>query len=181
MMTDEVKAPDAEASPEKFDADYVKELRQENAGWRTKLRDTESQVEALNAKLKKFEDANKSELERLTEEKAALERERDELRNGIEKNAVDTAILIAANREKFIDPDDVAALIDRSEITVIDGKVNGIDKAVKKLIKEKPHLIKGEEAPAPPPAPGAGGQPLDASEGGVDGMFLRALRSAQTR
>jgi hypothetical protein len=181
-MAEEAKVQETEASPEKFDADYVKELRQENAGWRTKLRDTESQVEALNAKLKKFEDANKSELERITEEKALLERERDELRNGMEKTAVDTAILIAANREKFIDPNDVAALIDRSEIAVMDGKVTGIDKAVKKLIKEKPHLVKGEEPPTPPPSPGVGGQPLDGSDDkGVDAMFLRALRSAQTR
>ena len=52
-MTDEGQAaevepkPSADEPPKMFDADYVKELRDENAGWRKKVRDLEKQM-AIN-------------------------------------------------------------------------------------------------------------------------------------
>ncbi len=41
-----------------YSADYVKELRDENAGWRTKLRDTEAKLNELSTKIKNQELSN---------------------------------------------------------------------------------------------------------------------------
>jgi chromosome segregation ATPase len=161
-MTEEAKGqePVVNEEPQTYDSGYVKELRQENAGWRTKLRETESAVETLTKKLKHYEDSQKSELERLTEEKGELEKAKDSLERQIESTQVDTAIKLAAAKEKVIDPEAVSALIDRSELTFIDGQVSGVEKALKRLLKDKPYLLAGDE-PVPPPTPGVGDKPLD--------------------
>jgi hypothetical protein len=178
-MTEEAQEATESAESEGFSREYVEGLRGEAASWRTKLRETESQVEALNAKLRKFEDSQKSELERLTEEKARLEQEKDALEERYTRVAIDSAIKVAATTEGVIDPDAVAALIDRGEITYVDGMVGGVDRALKRLLKDKPYLKK-EAEPAPPPSPGTGGQPLDGSDvNGVDGMFYQMLKGAK--
>jgi len=178
-MAEEATAQEAKAEEsEKFDADYVKELRSENAGWRTKLREQEATVESLQKKLNAIADKDKSELERLTDEKATLETEKAALLRQVVDTARDTAIMIAATKESVIDVDAVIQLIDRTDIVVTDGQVLGVEKALKRLLKEKPYLVK---APEPPPAAGVGGQPINAQDKSVDGMFLNVLQQAQSK
>lgn len=181
-MTDEQvegQEPETEEATDSFDREYVEGLRGEAAKYRTKLRDTQQEVESLTSKLKKFEDAQKSELERLTEEKAELERRAIDLEREMTESAIQADIKIQAAKLNIIDPEAAVVLIDRNDITYDEGKVTGVDKALKKLLKEKPYLT-GEDKEVPPPTPGVGDKPLDGSDvQGIDGAFLGMMKGAQ--
>jgi len=186
-MADEegkAKAPDADAKTkdelqESFNRDYVEGLRGEAADWRTKLRDSEKSVENLADKLKKFEDAQKSELERVTEEKASLEQKLANQERAMIESGIATAIRLEAVNAGVANTEDVIALIDREGVEYNDGEVVGVAKALKKLLKDKPYLVKGEEKPVPP-TPGVGGKPIDGSDANpIDEAFLGLLKSAQ--
>jgi len=166
-MTEEPEAK------ESFDRAYVEELRSESKGYRLKLRDTEAAVEALNAKLAKFENQNKSELERLMEEKSSLEKINSELHASLEVQAVNAAITAEALKYEVIDIEAVKALLNRGDLSFENGQVAGVEKALKSLFKEKPYLLK---EPTPPPTAGVGGPPLDSPKS-VDDMFLKTLKS----
>lgn len=186
-MTDqEANAQEAKVEKESEESrDYdseIKDLRGEAANWRVKLRDAEARVESLAKKLKGYEDANKSELERLAEEKAALERDKIALEEEVKTTVVNAEIIAYCVKEGVIDPDIVTSIVDRSEISYDGGRVTGVDKAVKKLLKEKPYLAKPESTP---PAPGQGGKPItegpDSGMRPADKLIYRGLKSAQKR
>lgn len=163
-------------TPETFDREYVEGLRSEAKTYRLKLRDVEKQVEDLTSKVKESKDKDKTEVQKIAEEKALLEAEVKSLRDSSAKLAVDTAIKIAAAQAKVIDPEAALALIDRSEIDYADGRVVGVDKALKALLKAKPYLQDGEK-PAPP-KPGAGGGPISAPKGSFEESLLGGLKGA---
>lgn len=185
-MTEEEKATvqgteGAEESEQtdSFNRTYVEGLRGEAADWRTKLRDSEKNVENLANKLKSFEDAQKSELERVTEEKTNLEQQLKDLVLQAKASSVDTAIRLEASNANVNNVEDVLALIDREGIEYNDGSVTGVQKALKKLLKDRAYLVKGEEKKVPP-TPGVGGESLDGSTGDpLDNAFLGLLQSAQ--
>jgi predicted RNase H-like nuclease (RuvC/YqgF family) len=179
-MSEETEAQETKVEKESFDRDYVEGLRGESAGYRKKLRESEQVVETLTKKLSKFESMNKSDLERLTEEKTALEKANEALLAKMDNSAVDTAILLAASKADVVDTDAVKALIDRSDIAVMDGKVVGVDKALKALFKDKPYLL-AESEETPPPAAGVGGKPLTNSPKDVDEAFLGVLKAARRK
>ena len=165
----------AEDRQDTFDREYVEGLRGESASYRTKLRETESAVEELQQRLKSYEDANKSDVEKLTAEKAALEAERDLMKARAEREAIDANIAIACAKANVRDAEAVKALLDRSEITYEGGVVRGVEKAVKALLKEKDYLISSEEAP--PKLGASGGKSLtEGEEGGIDNVFLKMLK-----
>lgn len=63
-----------------FDEAYVKQLRQEAAGFRTQLREAQEQIKQLSPlaeKARQLEEAQKSEAQKLSEQLAALQAERD--------------------------------------------------------------------------------------------------------
>lgn len=177
---DAQETKDEDQALDTFDRATVEGLRSEAASWRTKLRAAEKQVEDLTGKVTKYEDANKSELERLTNEKTRLEATVEEGKRLLEESAVSTAVKLAAARADVIDPDAALALIDRSEINFSDGSTVGVEKALKKLLKDKPYLVKGEEKPVPP-TPGAGGPPIEGKVNTLDKALLGLFQSAQRK
>jgi len=176
-MTDEPEVQETEGDEERVPTESeVKGLRQEAASRRVALRESEKQVENLTAKLQKYANADKSELERLTEEKVALETQLINYQAEMEKVAVDTAIKLSAASAEVVDVEAITKLIDRSEIVCDEGQVSGVEKALKRLLKDKPYL--GKE-PTPPPAPGTGGQPLDGSDvNGLDNALSEMFKGA---
>lgn len=62
------------------DSDEIKKLRRESAGYRVKAKEEAEQREALEAKLKAYEDKDKSDLELALSRAETAERERDEAR-----------------------------------------------------------------------------------------------------
>jgi len=175
----DVQGTDAsEADQKSYDQTYVEKLRGEAGGYRRKLRETETTVEDLNAKLKELEDRDKSELVKATEEKerlanalAAREREYAEL-------TVKAAISSEAVGMGIIDPDAAFVLIDKSSLEVANGEIKGVKKALERLIKEKPYLIEQSSSSALP-VPGAGGQTIDSKEKGLDSAILEMLTGSR--
>ena len=65
---------------------------------------------------------------------------------------------IKSKSDKFIDPDVVLAMTDKSKITVKeDGTIEGVDAVLDELAKAKPHLLKGSGSKLGATNPGAGG------------------------
>jgi len=84
-----------------------------------------------------------------TAQKAATDAqaERDAMIAQVEKATIRHAVEMAAIELQFIDPSDAYALSDLSDVTVEDGKVAGVDDALKALKKSKPHLVKQAKKP----------------------------------
>lgn len=107
-------------------------------------RKSKGDYDELKTKAEQFDQLQaeqKTELEKLLERAEVAERERDAIAQRANEQAVRSAIIAEASRQGAIDPDDVAALLDRSALTVEDDKVEGVDEAVRALLDSKPHLL----------------------------------------
>lgn len=133
-----------------FDAEYVKSLRAEAAKHRKEAADTAARLKALeDASLSDAEKRDKR-LAELEARSAAWDTEKQEL-------LTRQAVASVATRLKIVDPDAAYALMDRSLITIQDGKPTNIDELLTALVKAKPYLL-------PPPA-SSGGAANPASSG----------------
>jgi DNA-binding Lrp family transcriptional regulator len=109
---------------------------------------TAKEEAAAKAKL-----TEQGEFQKLAEvEKAArakAEQERDELAKRYEADTKRFQLGIAAKNAGINDVNDALALIDVSSLEMKDGKVSGIEDAIKKLTSEKPYLFGTAGAPRP--------------------------------
>lgn len=97
---------------------------------------------------RKRQEAELSEKERLERTLAELQAERDTLLAQMTELRLRSAVERVAVRLGFRDPEDVYHLADLSGVEVDDdGKVNGIEAALKALAKAKPYLLKQEQTP----------------------------------
>lgn len=121
-------AADAEANDsvgnQTFPLSYVQELRQENAALR--VRSTEE--------VKAVKDALAASEAKHTEELAAAH-------SLVKTASINAAVTVTAAKLGFVDPEDAAKLMDSSKVTFEDGKVQGVDDALKSLADTKPHLL----------------------------------------
>ena len=174
----DAQTPDADgqdkAKPETFSREYVEELRRENAKYRTSAKDLAKQVEDRDTRLKEHDDAGKSEVERLTAEKAALEQTLKDRDAAMANEVIRSAVERAAVKMGVIDPEAAYLLIDQSDIELDGGKVGGVDKALKALLKDRPYLVKSDAEP-PPPDPGSGGTPIDGDKQTANKQMLSAM------
>jgi predicted RNase H-like nuclease (RuvC/YqgF family) len=151
-----------------YDEDYVRSLRSEAAKHRTEKNELRKQVEELDAEVKGFKDASKSEMERIVEEKAKLERDLADRDREMAEAAVKAQVFAEAAKLNIVDPDMAYLALDLSEIDTED--VKSVSKALVNLVKEKPYLLKSE-----PPTPGAGGPPLQGKKSPSD-MWVDVLK-----
>lgn len=104
-------------------------------------------------KLEEFErreqerrDAELSETERLKKQLADAKAAQEQLVAKMAETQVRAAVERAAAQMRFYDPADAYALADLSAVTTgEDGKIDGVDKALKDLAKAKPHLVRTEQ------------------------------------
>ena len=143
-----------ETEPKTYDESYVRELRSEAAKHRTERNEARKRVEELDSKVKGFEDANKSELQKLADDKARLEQELAARDRDVTEREVKVRVTSAAAKLNIVDPDAAYLLLDLASIDAEDSQ--GVTKALKALVKEKPYLIRGSA----PPTPGVGGPPV---------------------
>ena len=177
-MAEDAQTPEVErqetAKPDTFSREYVEELRRENAKYRTSAKEAATQVEDRDTRLREFEDAGKSEVERLTAEKAALEQTIKDRDTAIVEQAIRSSVESAAAKAGVVDPEAAYLLINQSELDYEDGKVAGVDKALKTLLKDKPYLVKSDTTP-PPPDPGSGGTPIEGKTSNANEELLAAM------
>lgn len=123
----------------------LKRARREAASYRTKLRD----AEAAQAEREKGKASN---LERLQAELNETKQALAETQRLAQERLVRNAVLAAAARVGFNDPDDAMRLIDQSTLEVReDGSVDGVEKAIQAIAKSKPYLVRGKQQPAVAP------------------------------
>jgi len=148
MVTEDEQNPDAEMAEDSNDAEEekarmaaaVKKANHEAAKYRKRVEAYEiAEAERAAAALTELEKAQKA----ATDAQA----ERDAMIAQIEKATIKHEVEMTAARLDFIDPSDAYALANLSDVAVEDGNVTGVDEALKKLKKAKPHLVK--QAPNP--------------------------------
>lgn len=115
------------------------------------------------ARLKEFEDANKSEIEKAQSTAAEALARAEAAESALLQEKVNNAFLIS-NKHTWHDPETALQLLDQSEITVADdGSVQGVDAAIEALAKKAPFLINAAAniTPVPPKPTGTptGNQP----------------------
>jgi len=120
----------------------IKTLSDENAKHRNAAKALKQQNEELQAKLKKFEDADKGELEKLQGDHATVTAERDKLAEENQQLLIQNAFLMD-NKHKWENPKAALRLADLSEVEIDDeGNVTGLREALDKLAKSDAYLLK---------------------------------------
>jgi len=114
----------------------LKTANSESASRRKRLEELEAaEADRTAAQLSEVEKAKKLAADAEAKAQAAEER----LRTAMVRNAV----VVAASKLNFYDPEDAFRLADLGDAQVgDDGKVTGVEDALKALAKAKPHLVK---------------------------------------
>jgi len=124
------------------------------------------------AKWQEHEDAQKSEMEKLADSIKAAQAERDDAISRANDLLIRSAFIAAGAASNLVNPADAYALADLSNVTIgDDGKVTGVEDAVKVLVEGGRLPVKGRTtAPSTnggagaPQRPGQGEPPLSAEE-----------------
>jgi hypothetical protein len=106
-------------------------------------------VKARAAKFDEIDTANKTELEREKEARAAAETKATQASTTAERVAIRSAVIAAAAEAGALKPSDVVALLPKGAVTVTltdDGEVEvvGAEEAVAAILKERQHWLKQE-------------------------------------
>lgn len=120
-----------------FDQAYVEKIRQEAAGYRTKLRDAEAELEKRKA-------AELSETERAKKEAADATAKLAEAEARIKAAQTRAEIATLGAALKLADADDAYRLLDQAAIQYDeDGRPKNLKTLLEALVKAKPYLVQG--------------------------------------
>lgn len=126
--------------------DALREEVKAGKAHKTQLDDALARLQAIEDKDKSDGEKAVSQLTRTQAELKAAQLESESLKAKYNGAIIGGAIERAASAANAIDIDTVAALVDRSAITIEeDGAVKGADKAVADLLKAKPFLVKSDK------------------------------------
>ena len=140
VETPPVKEPDV------FPRDYVETLRNENAARRKTEADLQAKIDAFESEKSEREKAEMTELERLKAERDEIEAARTQAETTLVNERKRNAVMAAASKLKFRDPEDVLAFINLEDVKLNeDGTPHktSIESAVKKIADDKKYLIDG--------------------------------------
>ena len=112
----------------------------------------------------RLKEASKSTEERLSERALQAERERDEWKSRDVNNRIRVHVIAEAARQGATDPEDVAKLLDHSEIVVTDDGIDGVKEAVALLLASKRYLVDGRRRGGSELRGIAGGQPRSGNQ-----------------
>ena len=163
-------ATSAAAGTEKFDAEYVRQLRDEAAKHRT-------EKALAQAELKKLQDAQLSDAERQSKRLAELEAAAQ--RFDADKRDLQARLTVEREARKLgvIDEDAAYRLLDSSKLKFDDdGRPTNAGDLLKDLVKERPYL----SGQAPQANPGTSATNPARSRGDAAGTFSRAQISDVT-
>lgn len=147
--------------------------------YKTQLRRVNSESAERRRKLASFEEAEArrkqaemGEVETLKVKLAETDDLYQQTLNDLTKLRIRHAVEMAAGRLGFHKPEDAAQLMDWAEVTVDeDGKVKGIEEALKALLKERSYLIRPQQA-----APDLNAQQRGAGDKGITKAREEELR-----
>jgi hypothetical protein len=102
-------------------------------------KDAQAAREAAEAKVKEFEDRDKSELEKVQAERDTAVKAAADAAERAKRAALRSAIVDAAAKAGALDPDDIAKLLPADAVSIDDdGVVSGAAEAIKALLDAKP-------------------------------------------
>ena len=108
---------------------------------------------AIKTKQAEWENTQKkaqmSELEKIQAERDEANKRADAIAESANKTLLKADVISKCSSLNIIDADAAYALINRDDIEIKDGKVEGVKEALKNLIVEKPWLVKNNEDPKP--------------------------------
>lgn len=140
----------------------LKRVRREAAKYRTDLRQLQAQAEEAQR-------AQLPEVDRLKADLAAAQRQLTEREAQVAEQRLRSAVLTAAARQGFVDPEDAFRMLDREALALGEnGAVDGIEEHLVALRKAKPYLVRSAAAPALQPTNPAGQRSLTKAD--VAGM-----------
>lgn len=145
------KDGDADGRNAKSDEDSkeVRRLKDENAERRVAAKDAAKRAEAAEEELRQLKNKDKSELEKLQSDHDVLQGKYDKLLAKHQETIISAEALRLSPKLKLAwrDVDDVLGSLARnSEVTVSDeGDISGVEEALKKLAKAKPHWLAASE------------------------------------
>ena len=100
-------------------------------------------LEELEAAEEERKAAQMSEIDKALKAKADAEARAQAAEERMRTAAIRNAVVLAATRANFYDPEDAFRLADLDAVQIgEDGKVSGVEEALKALTKAKPHLVK---------------------------------------
>lgn len=128
----------------------AEQLAAELASLRAALRAANAESMTRRKKLDELEAAEEerkaaqlSEVEKARKAQADAEAKAMATEERLRTAAIRSAVVLAASKANFYDPEDAFRLADLAEVQVADdGTVTGVDNALKALTKAKPHLVK---------------------------------------
>jgi len=173
MPEETTEGPELDVTPDVFSREEMSKVRNEAKNYRLKLRESERLIEDLNAKVTKFEETTKSEVEKLTERATAAERALADKDREIAEARIQSKVVAEAAKMGFANPQVAFQLIDLSTIDEEDSK--SISGALGNLVKSEPYLIAST-----PPTPGVGGPPVSGSKT-PDDQMAEIMRNAVRR
>jgi predicted RNase H-like nuclease (RuvC/YqgF family) len=119
----------------------IKELSDENARRRNEAKRLADELAKAQARLKEIDDADKSATERLEGKISDLEKQNEALLAANKELSIKNAFL-ADKKHAWRNPDSALKLLDLSEVDIDDdGKISGLDKAIKKLADSDSYLL----------------------------------------
>lgn len=134
---------DPQAKPEGTTPETVSKADYDAALERMKAADRATQ--AALAKVKEYEDKDKSELQRAQDEATAVKAENDQLKATLKQQRIANEFF-ASNKHTWHKPQRALQLLDLGGVTVEDdGTVKGLEAAIDKLVKSDPYLVKTDE------------------------------------
>lgn len=111
------------------------------------------------AEFDKLADAQKTELQRATDEATAAKQQAQELGLKLLDQSLRNAVVTGAVGKGIVDPDAAYALLDRSAVQYDDnGNATNVGDLLDALVKAKPYLVGAGKA-TPKPLPGGGQEP----------------------
>ena len=135
----------------------VKELSDENAKRRNENKRLAKDLEAAQKRLKEIDDADRSETEKLATQVEELTATNEKLINSNKQLSIKNAFLADKTRS-WRNPDTAMKLLDLDGVEIDDeGKITGLDKAIKKLADSDSYLLAPQDddtgLPKPPAQP----------------------------
>lgn len=119
--------------------------RVEHDQLRNQLRAADQRRQAVENELKQLRDKDLPEAEKMQRDLAELTEERDKLREQLKTERLDKAFL-SSNTIKWKNPNAALKLADLSNVTIDDdGKVSGLDAALKALATAEPWMVDSGE------------------------------------
>jgi len=148
---DEIEPNEQQASGEGVTLDQLQAELEETRKALSKANRESAQrrkkLEEFESKEQERAEAELSEMEKLQKQIDLLNAEKEQAQKHAQEILIKSAVISQAAALNFNDPEDAFALVDKSQFEVEDGKVAGVEEALKELAKSKPYMLQTQRKP----------------------------------